>query len=143
MNVPVVVIDTNVILSALKSINGQSNRLLQKIDTGVFDFALSVPLVLEYEAVLKEYLNRADYSDEVIDDFLDYLCRVGKHIELFYLWRPYLKDPYDDHVLEVAIQSNSEFIITYNKKDFKKAEFLGIKIVTPKEFLKYAGGRHE
>ena len=143
MNVPVVVIDTHVILSALKSINGQSNRLLQKIDTGVFDFALSVPLVLEYEAVLKEDLNRADYSDEVIDDFLDYLCRVGKHIELFYLWRPYLKDPYDDHVLEVAIQSNSEFIITYNKKDFKEAESLGIKIVTPKEFLKYMGEKTE
>ena len=143
MNGPVVVIDTNVILSALKSINGQSNRLLQKIDTGVFDFALSVPLVLEYEAVLKEYLNRADYSDEVIDDFLDYLCRVGKHIELFYLWRPYLKDPYDDHVLEVAIQSNSEFIITYNKKDFKEAKSLGIKIVTPKEFLKYMGEKTE
>ena len=143
MNVPVVVIDTNVILSALKSIKGQSNRLLQKIDTGVFDFALSVPLVLEYEAVLKEYLNGADYSHKSIDDFLDYLCRVGKHIELFYLWRPYLKDPYDDHVLEVAIQSNSEFIITYNKKDFKEAKSLGIKIVTPKEFLKYAGGRHE
>ena len=120
MNVPVVVIDTNVILSALKSINGQSNRLLQKINTGVFDFALSVPLVLEYESVLKGYLDKADYSDEVIDDFLDYLCRVGKHIELFYLWRPYLKDPYDDHVLEVAIQSGSEFIITYNKKDFKE-----------------------
>ena len=143
MNVPVVVIDTNVILSALKSINGQSNRLLQKIDTGVFDFALSVPLVLEYEFVLKEYLNGMDYSHKSIDDFLDYLCRVGKHIELFYLWRPYLKDPYDDHVLEVAIQSNSEFIITYNKKDFKEAESLGIKIVTPKEFLKYMGEKTE
>ena len=143
MNVPVVVIDTNVILSALKSINGQSNRLLQKIDTGVFDFALSVPLVLEYEFVLKEYLNGTDYSHKSVDDFLDYLCRVGKHIELFYLWRPYLKDPYDDHVLEVAIQSNSEFIITYNKKDFKEAESLGIKIVTPKEFLKYMGEKTE
>ena len=143
MNVPVVVIDTNVILSALKSINGQSNRLLQKIDTGVFDFALSVPLVLEYEFVLKEYLNRTVYSHKSIDDFLDYLCRVGKHIELFYLWRPYLKDPYDDHVLEVAIQSGSEFIITYNKKDFKEAESLGIKIVTPKEFLKYMGEKAE
>ena len=57
MSIPIAVIDTNVILSALKSINGQSNRLLQKLDTGVFDFALSVPLVLEYEFVLKGYLN--------------------------------------------------------------------------------------
>jgi len=143
VGVSIVIIDTNVILSALKSINGQSNRLLHKIGTGLFDFALSVPLVLEYESVLKGYLDKADYSDEVIDDFLDYLCRVGKHIELFYLWRPYLKDPYDDHVLEVAIQSNSEFIITYNKKDFKEAESLGIKIVTPKEFLKYMGEKAE
>lgn len=142
MRIPTIVIDTNVLLSALQSINGKSNQLLQKIGTGVFDFALSVPLFLEYEAILKTYLDKNIYSDTDIDDFLNYLCREGKHIKLFYLWRPYLKDPYDDHILEVAIQSNSSIIITYNKKDFKKAETMGIEAMTPKEFLNYIERRH-
>ena len=55
--------------------------------------------------------------------------------KLFYLWRPYLKDPFDDHVLEVTIQSNASTIVTYNKKNFKETENLGLKILTPKEFL--------
>ena len=54
---------------------------------------------------------------------------------IFYLWRPYLKDPFDDHILEVMIQSNAQAIVTFNKKDFREAENLGIKILTPKEFL--------
>jgi predicted nucleic acid-binding protein len=54
---------------------------------------------------------------------------------IFYLWRPYLKDPFDDHILEVTIQSNAQAIVTFNKKDFREAENLGIKILTPKEFL--------
>ena len=52
-----------------------------------------------------------------------------------YLWKPYLRDPFDDHVLEFAINAGAETIVTFNKKDFLKAESLGLKIQTPKEFL--------
>ena len=140
MNIPIVVIDTNVMLSALKSINGKSNQLLQEIGTGRFDFAISVPLILEYEAILKKHLDRTYYSDDDIDDFLNYLCQIGKHIKLFYLWRPYLRDGFDDHILELAIHSNSEMIITFNKKDFKEAEDLGIITLTPREFMDTLNG---
>lgn len=63
------------------------------------------------------------------------MCAVGIKTKIFYLWRPYLKDPFDDHVLEVTIQSNSQAIVTFNKKDFQEAESLGIRIFTPQEFL--------
>lgn len=129
------VIDTNVILSALQSNKGKSFELISKISEDIFDFAISVPLILEYEAVLKNKLNRTIFTDSDIEDFINYLCKVGIKTKLFYLWRPYLKDPFDDHVLEVTIQSNASTIVTYNKKDFKEAENLGIKILTPKEFL--------
>ncbi len=140
MDIPIVVIDTNVMLSALKSVNGKSNQLLQEIGTGRFDFAISVPLILEYEAVLKKHLDRAYYSDADINEFLNYLCQIGKHIQLFYLWRPYLRDGFDDHILELAIHSNSEMIITFNKKDFKEAEHLGIVALTPREFMDILNG---
>lgn len=130
-----IVIDTNVILSALQSNKGKSFELISKITEDLFDFAISVPLILEYEALLKRKLNRTIFTDSDIEDFINYLCKVGIKTKLFYLWRPYLKDPFDDHVLEVAIQSNANTIVTYNKKDFKEAEKLGKKILTPKEFL--------
>ena len=130
-----IVIDTNVILSALQSNKGKSFELISKISDDVFDFAISVPLILEYEAVLKGKLDRTIFTDSDIEDFIDYLCKVGIKTKLFYLWRPYLKDPFDDHVLEVTIQSNANIIVTYNKKDFREAEDLGIKILSPKEFL--------
>ena len=130
-----IVIDTNVILSALQSKKGKSFELISKITEDVFDFAISVPLTLEYEAVLKRKLDRTIFTDSDIEDFINYLCKVGIKTKLFYLWRPYLKDPFDDHVLEVTIQSNASTIVTYNKKDFKEAENLGLKILTPKDFL--------
>jgi len=130
-----IVIDTNVILSALQSNKGKSFELISKISEDAFDFAISVPLILEYEAVLKNKLDRTIFTDSDIEDFINYICKVGIRTKLFYLWRPYLKDPFNDHILEVTIQSNASTIVTYNKRDFKEAENLGIKILTPKEFL--------
>lgn len=131
----VIVIDTNVILSALKSRNGKSFELISLIGTGSFEFAISVPLILEYEAVLKKHLDRTIFTDDDIEAFLDYICSVGNKTRIFYLWRPFLRDPFDDHVLELAINANAKTIITFNKKDFIQAESLGISILTPKEYL--------
>ena len=132
---PLIIIDTNVILSSLQSNRGKSFELISKVDSGLFDYAISVPLVLEYEAILKNHLNKDIFSDSDIRDFIDYLCAVGIKTKIFYLWRPYLKDQFDDHVLELAISAGAGIIITFNKKDFLEAERLGIKLQTPKEFL--------
>lgn len=130
-----IVIDTNVILSGLRSNKGKSFELLSMIGGEFFDFAISVPLILEYEAILKNHLDKNIFSDSDIENFIDYVCKVGIKTKIFYLWRPYLKDSFDDHVLELAINANAQSIITFNKKDFLKAESLGIKIQNPKEFL--------
>ena len=132
---PLIVIDTNVILSSLQSNKGKAFELVSQVGTGMFDCAVSVPLILEYEAVLKNHLDKGIVSDSDIEDFIDYLCAVGIKTKIFYLWRPYLKDQSDDHVLELAISAGAERVVTYNKRDFLRAEDLGIKIQTPKEFL--------
>ena len=67
------------------------------------------------------------------------ICNWSIKCEIYFLWRPYLKDPKDDFILELAIESQSEYIITYNKNDFKGIEKFGVKVLTPKEFLKKIG----
>ena len=68
-------------------------------------------------------------------DILDYLCAAGEKRQIFYLWRPLLKDSKDDMVLELAVESESNWIVTFNKRDFKGCETFGINLATPKEFL--------
>jgi putative PIN family toxin of toxin-antitoxin system len=131
-----IVIDTNVILTALRSTKGASFKLLSIIDQGLFEFSLSVPLFLEYEAIVKRNKEHLGLSNEDIDDILNYLAAAGNKREIYFLWRPYLKDPKDDLVLEVAIESESHYIISYNKKDFKDINKFGLSVLTPQEFLK-------
>ena len=72
------ILDTNVLLSGLKSQKGQSYKLLQKLLNNEFEIAISVPLILEYEAILKKKLDRTIFSDEDIDTVINYLCKIGK-----------------------------------------------------------------
>jgi len=74
-----------------------------------------------------------------ISDILDYICLVGKRRRIHFLWRPCLKDPKDDMVLELAVAGSCDCIVTFNKKDFTEAKFFGIKLLTPKEFLETIG----
>lgn len=134
-----IVIDTNVLTAALRSKRGASYRLLMLINGGKFDIHISVPLVLEYEEVAKRLLEDISLTEQDIDDVLDYLCAVARRHQIFYLWRPFLKDPKDDMVLELAVTANCDFIITYNKRDFQGAERFSLRVVTPKEFLEEIG----
>ena len=131
-----VVIDTNVIVSSLRSKQGASFKLISLILESLFEFNVSVPLVLEYESVLNRHLNKKLYSKTEVNDFLNYLCKVGNKRKVYFLWRPFLKDPKDDMVLELAIESNSEYIITFNKKDFVGINKFGKEVLTPSEFIK-------
>ncbi len=135
MKKPRVVIDSNVIYSGLLSQKGSSFKLLKLIPDNAFTVAVSVPLILEYESVLVKNLGKLNLNKKDINDFLDYICAVAEDTRIFYLWRPLLKDPYDDHILEVAVSSNSKYIITYNIKDFEEARFFGIKVISPDIFL--------
>jgi putative PIN family toxin of toxin-antitoxin system len=134
-----IVIDTNVIVSALKSRNGFSFDLLSIIDDKRFKVFISVPLILEYEDAIKRNKSRIKLIKLEIDAILDYICLTSKKRKIFYLWRPFLKDPKDDMILELAVESESDYIISFNKKDFVGIEKFNIQAITPKEFLKIIG----
>lgn len=134
-----IVLDTNVLLSALRSQSGASFLLLSLIEDERFRLNFSVALVLEYEDVLKRSELNLQLTHQEIDDVIDFLCQNANLREIFYLWRPILRDPKDDFVLELAVESNSDFIVIFNTKDFVKAEDFGIKAVTPSDFLRIIG----
>lgn len=131
-----VVLDTNVLVSGLRSRNGASFRLLSLVDSGAYNFALSVPLVLEYEDALTRDTSKTLLSQTDIADFLDFLCLAGTQQPIFYLWRPLLRDPKDDHVAELAVAAGCDAIVTFNLKDFKPISRFGIQLFTPGEFLR-------
>jgi len=134
-----IVLDTNVLVSALRSRDGASYKLLTLIDNSDFKLNISVPLFLEYESVTLRDCLKLPLKKTDILDILNYLAKVSNKREIFFLWRPYLKDPKDDLVLEVAVESKSKVIVTYNQKDFVGVNKFGIKVFTPKDFLEMRG----
>ena len=134
-----IVIDTKVFISALRSRRGASYKLFTLIDAGKFEVNISVPLVLEYEQTAVNHISGTRLSKEDFGDLLDYICKVSNQKKVFYLWRPALKDPKDDMVLELAVTASCDFIVTYNKQDFQGAERFGLEVVTPREFLERIG----
>ncbi|MEA3350998.1 MAG: putative toxin-antitoxin system toxin component, PIN family [Chloroflexota bacterium] len=135
-----IVIDTNIFFSALYSQRGASYKLISLINSGKFSSNVSVPLILEYEDVAKRNLDKISPSEQDVDDIIDYLCKIANRQKIFYLWRPFLRDPKDDMVLELAVASRCHFIITFNMRDFQGVkEDFGIGVITPKEFLQKIG----
>jgi putative PIN family toxin of toxin-antitoxin system len=131
-----IIIDTNVIVTALLSNKGASFKLMDILEkTDIFEVSISVPLFLEYEYALA----KLGFSQKEIEDYLGWLCINSKQEKIHFLWRPFLTDIKDDCVLEIAFNSSSKYIITYNKNDFKNVEQLGIQVLNPKEFLQLIG----
>jgi predicted nucleic acid-binding protein len=134
-----VVLDTNVLVAALRSRRGASFQVLSLLGTGAFDVAISVPLVLEYEATLLRHIGATNLAPDDVLDIVDYICSVAKHQLIFFLWRPLLKDPNDDMVAEVAVASGCDAVVTHNGRDFEALASLGLRAVSPKEFLGQLG----
>ncbi|HFC30342.1 MAG TPA: putative toxin-antitoxin system toxin component, PIN family [Oceanospirillales bacterium] len=134
-----VVVDTNVFISSLKSKNGASFQLLYKTSRKKYQQNISSTLVFEYESVAKRSDMNLELSHKQIDSIIDMLCNWSNHCGIYFLWRPFLKDAKDDFVLELAIESNSQYIITYNVNDFKGIDKFNIRAITPKEFLRLLG----
>lgn len=132
-------LDTNVLISALRSNRGASFKLLSLIGTEAFEIAISVPLVLEYEEAALRVLPQTALTEADIRDVLDYICSVGTTHDIHYLWRPLVRDPKDDHLLELAVASGCESIVTYNLRDFAGARHFNVRVEPPAVFLKRIG----
>ncbi|NJL27812.1 MAG: putative toxin-antitoxin system toxin component, PIN family [Thermoanaerobaculia bacterium] len=137
---PQVVLDTNVLVSAQRSSRGAAARLVSLIGTGRFDIHVSVPLVLEYEDVLLRHRAVLGLGADDVGDLVDAICSLATQHEIYFLWRPFLRDAGDELVLELAIKARCSHIVTYNLRDFHGAERFGVAVVEPRELLRQIGG---
>lgn len=80
-------------------------------------------------------------SEKEIEGFLDFFCKRASLQDVFFLWRPFLRDSKDDMVLEAAVASQSKIIITHNIRDFERIEIFGIEALLPKDYLKRRGDK--
>jgi predicted nucleic acid-binding protein len=128
-----------VIVAAVRSASGASRGLLEAMHAGRLIGVVSVPLLLEYEAVLSrpEHLRARDLSLDEVDAILDGLAGVMEHVVLHYLWRPLLRDGDDDMVLETAINGRATAIVTFTLRDYGRwPESFGIGVLRPTECLR-------
>lgn len=131
-----VVFDTNILAAALRSKNGASFALISMLPSPKFKLALSLPLYMEYrDVLLRPEVKPAEISDAEILDFIDEILLNAMTKNIYFLWRPWLKDEKDDMILELAIASQADYIVTFNVKDFQNIELFGIEAITPKDFL--------
>ena len=140
MSVPRVVIDTNVIVSALRSQRGASALLLSMLGRGLFEVDISVPLALEYEDALLRKRDELGLSANDVVELVDSLCAVARrHDRIYFKWWPMLPDERDEHILDLAVKAQCDAIITYNVRDFSGVERFGIRAIDPQTFLREIG----
>ena len=115
-----IVLDTSVVVAAIRSGTGASKALLDSFLQSRAQFLISTPLVLEYEAVLtrREHLRASGLNAEEVGSLLDMICAAGMQVHMTRNWRPMLRDPDDEMVLGTAINGRADAIVTLNRGDF-------------------------
>ena len=135
-----IVVDTNVLVSAILSPNGAAREVLRRCLTGRAQPLISNALFLEYEAVLsrEELFGTALIDPEDRTEMLNAVLSVCQWINITFLWRPNLPDESDNHLIELAIAGNAGWIITGNVRDIAAGELLfdSFRIATPSAWLK-------
>ena len=136
----VLVVDTNVFVSALRSAEGASREVLRRCLKGTDTPCMSSALFAEYQDVLaRSALFRASplSGPERVELFNAFVA-VSRHVEIYYLWRPNLRDEADNHLIELAVAASADALITHNRADFKGSElrFPALRVQTPAGFLK-------
>ena len=133
------VIDTNILYAGLYSSTGASFQIIRAVMKKRVQPVMSVALLFEYEDVLKRNSTNLGLTDAGIDTLLNAFCALCSLHKIHYLWRPFLPDAKDDHILELAVASGAKTITTFNRKDFKGVEDFGVRILSPKRLLEEIG----
>lgn len=132
------IFDTDVIVAAVRSPVGASAALVRALQAGQLQAAASVALFVEYEATCTraEHVLAAGLQTSDVINFLDALAALMEPTEIHYLWRPQVRDPADDMVLEAAVNAMADAIVTFNSKDFGDVpQRFGIETLLPRDAL--------
>jgi len=133
-----IVADTDVIVAAMRSPSGASAAILQAARQNQVTLLVSVPLAMEYEAVCSEPEHglAAGLSESEVAAYLDVILAMAEPVETHFLWRPQLRDPGDEMVLEAAVNGRADALVTFNMRDFGTAPGqFGIELLLPRDAL--------
>ena len=134
----ILAIDTDVVVAALRSPGGASRRLFQSLRDHRIQAVATISMFVEYEAVLTrpENLVATGLNAGEIGRFLDGFAALVNPVHPHFLWRPQLRDPNDEMVLEAAVNGRAQAITTFNVRDFLPAAArFGIEVLRPAEVL--------
>jgi putative PIN family toxin of toxin-antitoxin system len=141
------VLDTDVIVAGFRSDRGASRQILLAAFERQFVMLVSVPLMLEYESVLTrpEQMRETGLTTEETGGVLDALSVVIEPVQLRFLWRPKLKDPTDEMVLETAFNGQADCLVTFNTRHLRDAaRELSVRVAPPGEIWReMRGGKSE
>ena len=131
-----IVLDTSVLVAAARSRNGVSFKIVSMLPTPEIEIALTVAVYTEWQAVMTrpENLPPGATPDNALA-FLRYLASIAHLQDVHFLWRPFSRDPDDDMIVECAVASGCEYIVTHNVKDFRRVKELKVQAITPAELL--------
>jgi putative PIN family toxin of toxin-antitoxin system len=134
-----VVLDTDVIVAAMRSPSGASAAILREARKGNVSWLASVSLALEYEAVCSEAEHQLAAGLSAAEGiiFVDAIVALAEPVKTHFLWRPQLRDPGDETVLEAAVNGRADALVTFNVRDFGTAPaHFGIEVLLPRDALK-------
>lgn len=134
-----IVVDTNVLLAGLMSSRGYSFCLIERMLQKKVDYLLSLKLFSEYWQTLlrHENLRKIPLSMAELETFMALVVQNATYQDVYYRWRPNLRDESDNFIIELAVAGNAQSVVTFNKKDFEETELkFDILIETPGDYLK-------
>ena len=134
-----IVMDTDTIIAALRSPTGASAELLRRVRRGEVKLMASVSLFMEYEAVASrpEHAAAAGLAGDQVEVFLNALAFLVEPVEVHFLWRPQLRDPADELVLEAAVNAQADALLTFNLRHFAQAaKKFDLNVLQPGPFLR-------
>jgi len=132
------VLDTDAVVAAMRSPTGASAAIVRAVRQRQATLLLSVPLAMEYEAVCRrsEHRMEAGLSERQVEIFLDAIIAMAEPVPTHFLWRPQLRDPNDEMVLEAAVNGRAEVLVTFNVRDYgTAASQFGVEVLLPREAI--------
>jgi putative PIN family toxin of toxin-antitoxin system len=132
------VLDTDVVVAAMRSPTGASAAIVRLARQDRVTLLVSVALALEYEAVCRrpEHRLAAGLNEDEVNVFVDAVIALAQPVTMHFLWRPQLRDPCDEMVLEAAINGEADALVTFNARDFGEApRHFGVDLLLPREVI--------
>jgi putative PIN family toxin of toxin-antitoxin system len=135
-----IVVNTSVFVSALIGPSGPGREIIRQCLQARYLPLMGLNLFCEYESVIfrESVLTQCPLSSDEISKLFQAFLSVCEWVNVYYLWRPNLRDEADNHLIELSIAGNARFLVTNNLKDFRNTQLLFPNLVTasPQDLLR-------